>query len=123
MATDYTLNQNGLPIIEANNNDISFMLYNKGGYSQTYMYNLFDTGTSDLPMFQNQSGQITLDAEQSYELNFNLNNAQSDETTLEFSIWPVRNFSISVLEILIQIYKYTRCSSQFLSGEHSPTSK
>ena len=32
MATDYTLNQNGLPIIEANNNDISFMLYNKGGY-------------------------------------------------------------------------------------------
>ncbi|MAX13468.1 MAG: hypothetical protein CMG11_05385 [Candidatus Marinimicrobia bacterium] len=89
MAIDYTSNENGLPIIQATNNDISFMLYNKGGYSQTYMYNLFDAGASDFPMFENQSGQITLEPEQSHELSFAVNNSQTDETNVEFSIWPV----------------------------------
>ena len=79
IAMNYTSNENGLPIIQATNNDISFMLYNKGGYSQTYMYNLFDAGASDLPMFENQSGQITLEPEQNYELSFAVNNIQADD--------------------------------------------
>ena len=88
-------------------------------------------------MFEIQSGQITLEPEQSYELNFAVNNAQSDETTLEFSIWPVyhdyekKDFSFNVVaansvfgdinsDLEVNILDVVLAINIVLSGEYSP---
>ena len=103
MANNYTTDENGYPIIQANNNTISFMLYNKGGYSQTYQYSLSDTENTDLPMFDNQEGQLTLEPDENYELFFAVNNSQIGESNIELSIWPVyhsyekKDFSFNVI--------------------------
>jgi len=103
MANNYTLEDDGSPIILSTNNSISFTLHNKGGHQQSYQYSLSDIENPEFPMFNSEQGQIALAPDENVDLSFLANNNQLNSSIINLSISPIyheyetKNFSFNVV--------------------------
>jgi len=97
--------------IEVNNGEISFTIYNKGGYAQNYKYIFSDLTDGGSPMFIHDEGEVIINPNENLDLLFSVDNEEVSSSIVSLSIWPTYH-EYSLKELFFNVV-----NNNFLLGD------
>ena len=88
-AENFITDNNNNNIIQIEDNQIHFIIYNHSGYTQDYSYSFLDSNTYPNNIFANMDGEFSLNSNESTTLSFDVINSEINTTEIILNVVPI----------------------------------